>query len=203
MKNSKVFSVVPVLLGLITVFSLSGTLIVKSQPKIAVISADYPSYSDIESISRTADVIVKGEVIKVYDPQELKIGESTNYVTNEKEPMYEVYTVSDVKVTKVLKGNVKPNDVIKIKQLGGIYKNIKYISDGTTYLETKGNHVLFLQQYDNSPYSLLNPNEANIKIERKNANLLNKDAVIKTKNRLVKEGTSEEDLFKSITESLK
>lgn len=31
-----------------------------------------------------------------------------------------VYTVSEVKVTKVLKGQIELNDVIKIKQQGGI-----------------------------------------------------------------------------------
>ena len=69
---------------------------------------DYPYYPDVASIANAADVIVVGEVVTARDVKNLMVDRTPNKTDKETTP----YTLSSIKVTEVIKGNVQVADVI-------------------------------------------------------------------------------------------
>lgn len=109
-------------------------------------------YNDIQSIYDASDVIVIGEIKKVNDPI---IVDHRDYVmlgsTDKKEDLMEHYlkfVVSEVKIEKVLKGDVTNDKSIEIIQQV-MYDNssIADLKKVKTYKE-KDRYVLFLKYYD-------------------------------------------------------
>ncbi len=145
-----------------------------------LIHADYPFYEDEQSLFNRADIIITGEVVKVNKADKINInGDKVKKGTDEEDKIK--YTVSEVKVIEVIKGDVKTGDIVKVKQLGdkeGIAdaELIKY--DG--YLTKNMQYVLFLKGYSdiNSeiPYSTLNPIQGQLDIvnDKVKVNELNK-----------------------------
>lgn len=168
---------------------------ISNNKKNMVIYSDYIHYSDISSITKAADVIIKGNVINVSKPQKLKIGESFNNDTKSYESEYGIYTVSDIKVIKVLKGDLKTNDIIQIKQQGGSLQDTNYIEEGSSYLQPEEVHMFFLAKFNDSPYSMLNPTQGKIKLENNKVKM--------SQENLVQDGLSEENLVNIINTSLK
>ena len=126
-----------------------------------MLHGDYPYYPDIESITDAADVIIVGEVVSARDVQNLMVDKTPNKPDKETTP----YTISKVKVTKAIKGNMNVGDIIAIKQLGD-YKNkpeaTLYEMDG--YLSKDTEQLMFLCEYDDSPYSPVNPAQGIIEV---------------------------------------
>ena len=158
--------------------------------KVVKIHADYPHYSTMESLLKDSDVIIIGQTVNANK------GEKLNINTDKKgSPDELVYTVSEVKVTEVIKGNVKPGEVIKIKQLGGTYDNKVYKLEDMEYLVKGKDYVLFLDSFvdidPNEPYVLLNPTQGYLEIA---------DSKIKANknNALFKSGIGKEELKKSL-----
>ena len=153
------------LLGMICILAISGIFQLTGCSSISM-SADYPFYADEQSLIDKADLIITGEVIKVNKAAKINIkSDRASQGTNEDEKI--LYTVSEIRVLYVMKGDVKASDIIKVKQLGD--KNgaaeeslLKY--DG--YFKKDSQYVLFLSVYDNpdSPLSTLNPIQGQINI---------------------------------------
>ncbi|KJS19274.1 MAG: hypothetical protein VR72_19940 [Clostridiaceae bacterium BRH_c20a] len=124
-----------------------------------VVHADYEMYGDIEKLVNNSDIIITGKVKKVNSAQEINVSlEKDN-------PLYHVYTVSEIVVEKVIKGNINPGDVVKVKQLGGEVKNIKYVEQNVKYFSKNMKGMFFLKTYSNDiPCSLLNPVQGDIEI---------------------------------------
>lgn len=130
-------------------------------------NAVYPMYETAADLSAAADVVVKGEVIAsavkelgtleeltgedAADP-ELNPGGSTA-----KSETLLVYTVHQVRVTEVVKGDVAVGSVIEVKELGGTLGDTKFLTPEGTLLGKGGEYLLFLKTFDGSPASLLNP----------------------------------------------
>ncbi|MCQ6553905.1 hypothetical protein NPS70_11960 [Streptomyces sp. C10-9-1] len=142
------------------------------KPGVVAYEADYPAFDSLDAVVKEADTIVKGTVVgsKV---EELMPEVSTggDPLTNpqaglseeearEVEPV--VITVSTVKVSEVLAGDVKAGDTVEVSQLGGTLDGTTYREEHTTTLAEDGTQYLLMlaDHGDSSPYDLLNPEQA-------------------------------------------
>ncbi len=142
-------------------------------------SASYRYYENYDQADKKADTVVIGEVIKVNEPEELVTGETTNTITGEKESVSHVYTVSEIKINKVIKGNYSAGDIIKIKQYGGLYKDREYSMDGIKYYQLGERHIFFLKSYGDAPCSTINPQQGDMLIKDGKTSARNKVQFIK------------------------
>lgn len=159
-KDNKLFFMLIVVVLVIAFFAITH----KSE-----LHADYPFYDTIEELYNRADVIVVAKVNKAGKTVNLDINAdktSNEDLEDKKIP----YTISEVEVVHIIKGEAEVNQVLQVKQLGD-YKNqpesrLKEI-DG--YLKKDKNVVLFLKGYEDIgmdvPYSILNPDQGILLIE--------------------------------------
>lgn len=120
------------------------------------ISVDYPYSENIRGLARAADTIVVGDVLAT-EKRDININVGPD---KDLGPTIHPYTVSTVKVRRVIKGTVSKGDVIEVKQLveaGGRAAKLK----------DKGlRGVLFLESYSNGiPYSFVNPEQGALLLE--------------------------------------
>lgn len=148
--------------------------------------ADYEVYNDLETMIKNANLVVLGEVIKVNEPKKMPFIDIPG-----KGPVYGVYTVSEIQVKKVIKGNVNPGDIVQVKQLGGNLGTETWVENESQLLSTGEKGVFFLDE--TSPASLLNPSQGFVKIV---------DNKIKPhkNNNLIKSGLTEDAFLKILTE---
>lgn len=122
------------------------------------LNIDYRRFKDDKELLDRADVVVLGKVIKTYEPKKININQDQN-----SEPVENVYTVCDLKVEKVIKGDIEAGQVVQIKQNGGLFENVEYIYGEQEYLKENMDYVVFLESYiklnPQMPYSLLNPTQ--------------------------------------------
>ena len=149
-KSKKAASV----LGVVVLSMALALLICTSLLPKPMLHGDYPYYPDVESITSAADVIVVGEVVTARNVKKLMVDKTSNKTNKEATP----YTLSTVKVTNVIKGDVSIGDVITIKQLGD-YKNkpeaTLHEMDGYLMKETEGMvEVKDGMLHSNNKYSL-------------------------------------------------
>ena len=76
-----------------------------------------------------------------------------------------VVTVRTVTVSRVFKGAVRPGDVVQVKQLGGKLDGVTYSEEHGVPLQENGQYTLFLETYADQPASLLNPVQAQYRVE--------------------------------------
>lgn len=139
-------------------------------------NGDYPMY-DKNSIFNESDVIVIGKVEKIkgtmeYLPEiqldETLSQEEKQKILNEINRKPLIFTVSTIRVDKVLKGNLQEGEVIEIKQLGGKTNGSEVISDDEDFFKEGSNKVFFLEDYRNDlkdmPFSPVNPIQGDIEI---------------------------------------
>jgi len=162
------------------------------------IIADYITEPNITSIINISKVIISGKVLSV-DPS-VKVPRKFDYPDRvtmaERQKLensvdgYHMYTVSEVEVSKVIKGDIKEGDVIKIYQLGGSSKEKTSIVNGIDYLKQGDSHLFFITDWDGK-YTTVNPIQGDIKLVDKKSKV-NKD------NKLFKDGIAEDELINSI-----
>jgi len=142
-KSSVVIVIIMISLAL-TVMLCIGFL---SKP---MYKADYPYYPNVESITNAANLIIVGEVVTAREVKNLAVDSTPNKTDKETTP----YTLSTVKVIEVIKGNVSVGEVITVKQLGDyIHKPEETLYRMKGYLEKGTEHLMFLCEYEDSPYS--------------------------------------------------
>lgn len=191
-----------------------------SNLKKVEIHTDYRVYDNLDSIAKKADIILIGNITSVNEPTKINISADKN------EPLEVVYTVSQIEVTKVIKGDLNIGNSIQIKQRGGVYGDTDYICNDVEYLKNNQNRIFFLQSYDqynleeSMPYSLLNPLQGSIEFVNgkiKNREYLSKEnkvenpkALDKSKDdsseiakdnelELIENGVSEEEVIDMLT----
>jgi hypothetical protein len=123
---------------------------------------DYPYYPEVMDIVEEADIIIVGDVVDAKKVENLMTDVTPDKSNKEAIP----YTLSSIRVTEVVKGNVKVGDVLTIKQLGDYEKKPEetlYKMDG--YLEENSRELMFLAEYENSPYSPLNPAQGSVEVK--------------------------------------
>lgn len=95
-------------LGIVALSMALALVICTSLLPKPMFHGDYPYYPDVESITSAADVIIVGKVITARDVENLMVDKTPNKTDKETTP----YTLSTVKVTNVIKGDVNIGDVI-------------------------------------------------------------------------------------------
>lgn len=67
-----------------------------------------------------------------------------------------------------MKGNIKKNDIVKVKQICGSYSGTQRVEDGTEYFKHGEVRLLFLASYDEFKYKVpaspLNPHQGSMLI---------------------------------------
>lgn len=152
--------------------SFSVINLIKGANNKVICHADYPYYNNIDDLKNKSDYIIKGKVLNSkVEKLDLTIKNNStdpklnpsygSKGTSSKEDLKNVCTVFEVKVIDVIKGNIKKNDIIKVKQIGGLFEGKDYVYDGVKYMGSEKDYILFLEGYDNPdiPYSTLNPSQ--------------------------------------------
>lgn len=139
---------------------LSFAIISLFAPK-PMLHGDYPYYPEVKDIVEASDIIIVGEVITDKNVEELMVDKTPNKTDKETIP----YTISTIKISVVVKGNVHAGDTITVKQLGD-YRNrpeeTLYEMDG--YLKKGTEQLVFLCEYADSPYSPVNPAQGIVEV---------------------------------------
>lgn len=165
---------------------------------IEKMSADIITQPDITGLINNSKIIISGRVLKV-DPSvkvPIKFDYPDGVTKTEREQLensedgYYMFTVSEVEVLKVITGDLKEGDTIKIYQLGGDSKEKKTIVKEIDYFKQGDKHIFFLTDWDDK-YTTLNPIQGNIK-------LVDKKSKVNKGNNLFQNGVSEDKLISSI-----
>lgn len=148
------------MLTLLFIFSVA-ILGACGKQEIQHIKADYAYYENSKEMVRFSDVIVVGKVLKDQQVEELNINSDKN-----RNPNLFIFTISDFEVREVLKGDIKPKETIRIKQIGGELKGKKLVAEGERYLQKDKEYILFLEYYrESEPLALINPTQGFIQLE--------------------------------------
>ena len=169
---------------------------------------DWMYYGNVEEICDRSDAIIKGEVVKVYDPQIM----ITSYVDNSNEVYKDVYTISDVKIVESIKGSLNPGDVIKVRQMGGSYKGVNYKKYDYEFFKENTQGIMFLCLFDGYA-ELVNPGQGMVKLVNSKTSIPD-DFSLKenhvsvsggddTYGKLFKNNLDENELIKQIKEALR
>ena len=157
-----------------------------------IASGSYTYYNNYDELDSRANLVLVGEVIKVNPPEELQI--SSNNET-------QVFTVSQFRVDKAIKGNIKRGDIVEVKQYGGNYNGVDYLESeaGSNYFQLGERHLLFLESYEEcewySPCSLINPLQGNI--------IISNGKTKRTNNyQFINDSVPEDTLVKAIKEKV-
>ncbi len=151
----------PILIAALAVTAvIVGSKILLPKP---MFQGDYPYYPDVQSLTEAADVIVVGEVVKAREVKQLMVDRTANKKDKETTP----YTLSELKVLEVIKGDVSVGDIITVKQLGDYKKHPeKTLYDVDGYLKTQQKQLAFLVAYAESPYSAVNPAQGIVEVKQ-------------------------------------
>ncbi len=103
--------------------------------------------------------MIIGEVSKVYEPEVYEI-----VTTAKGEKIGVIFTVSDVTVEQVFKGDCKPGDIMQVKQMGGRYNNKDYYTEELEIFDTNMRGFFFLKTFLDYPAEAINPYQGFVKI---------------------------------------
>lgn len=126
-------------------------------------SSLYPSFSSINEMIDKSSLVLVGTIVGVEKPQNININADDDRNNN---PFYRVYTVSNLKVDKVIKGDATVGDIIHIKQPGGETGEQIVEANHIKYLKVADKGLFFLEAFPNGvPCEMLNPYQASV-VER-------------------------------------
>lgn len=163
-----------------------------------VIDGDWPSYSTEKALYTDSDIVIIGEVLEtnVETVKEYMIPDVKKYTQQELDDLglFNLYTLANVKVIKVIKGKLEKDQILQIGERYGtsdttstIFKGTKKFEDGSKY------RLLFLKDFtqSNPPGCIktLNPSQADVEldikfiedeIDFKNSKIISKDGVFES-----------------------
>lgn len=149
-------------LGIVIVSIVITILAVNKFGVKGTIVADYPYYSSIEELVEASDLIIVCKAVESGRVEKISIAHDGK---NDDDSVF-VYTLSDVEILKVIKGNYNEGDKITIKQLGdykGTQDDITKKIDG--YIKSDTEYLLFLKVYNETPCSAVNPGQGIVEIK--------------------------------------
>jgi len=154
---------------------------------------DYQSYNS-DTIIVNSDWIIVGEIVKVNKPEKINMSIKAIGVNKAVDPNYILYTVSEIKVLEVIKGDLVVGDIIKIKQIGNEKKDpYEPIIKGNGYLKKGVKDILFLQKTPDTLNVILNPSQGVIEI---------KDNKTKSNDPLFKSDISKDEFVNQLKEKV-
>lgn len=115
---------------------------------------DYQMYDDYGQMAREADIIVETKVIAVTPDVELDISGDAD------SPAYMTFTVVELEVSDVLKGDAEPGQILRVKNPQ---------STQIAPVRTGDQNIYFMKDYrehdPDMPFSTLNPSQAVVCVE--------------------------------------
>jgi len=125
---------------------------------------DYVSF-DETSIITYPDWIIIGEVVSVQS-EKVNVADSDPITKKQIGSDLVTYTVSEIKVLEVVKGDLNVGDIVKVKQRGDEkHQPDKDVIAGPGYLIKGAQDFLFLKECPNTPNNLINPWQGVIEIK--------------------------------------
>ncbi|AQY50423.1 hypothetical protein PWEIH_00160 [Listeria weihenstephanensis FSL R9-0317] len=136
----------------------------------AVINREYPIYANFKELVNHADTIFKGKVESYEDKlidttakwnlKELTMEERAAVSLNQNaDDGTSPCRVFRVRVITDFKGNHEVGDIVEVKQTHGKKNGVDYSEAGEVLLETDKEYLLFLQDYEGTPSSIINPTQ--------------------------------------------
>jgi len=127
------------------------------EKSVMEISLDYPEYNTARELVDSSDLVVSGTVENItYEMLDVRSKESKDSST---ESEYIPYTIYEIKIENVYKGDVK-DDIIYIKRPGGKFDHTEYILEGAPLIQEKKTYLFLVKTYEHSYPSLLNVSQA-------------------------------------------
>ncbi|MEN6430454.1 MAG: hypothetical protein ABFC80_06385 [Coriobacteriales bacterium] len=155
-----------------------------TSPSAQVREADYEYFDTKRALVGRCDLIVVGDVISGRD-ESLNVNMGPD---RDSDPQALDYRISTVRVMTVIKGEAEPGNTIEVKQL---------LADGNALLQAGRKAILFLEAYpDNIPYSLVNPGQGQIGLERGASD-------VRPDNRLFADGQKQDDIVEELKQLTK
>ena len=140
------------------------------RPTTEIMSGTPPLYQNQDQLIHSADAIIYGEVVKEYEAKKINISAEKSNEKKINDDNMVLFTVFDVRVDEIVKGNLRTGDVIQVKQLGD--KNnagVKEIVEAGGYFNTKRKYIMFLANFEHIlpgvPYETLNPTVGHLEIQ--------------------------------------
>lgn len=143
-----------------------------SSESVVHVSADYPDYGSTEAALEAADVVLVGtvessrELVEYPEVDDSRTGlenpqSGVDISDEDLEEMGVVTTVTTIKVTEVISGDVEVGDSVEVSQVGGTIDGVTYIEDSTTFIEEVNSPelLLLLNDFGDGDYDLVNPVE--------------------------------------------
>ena len=145
---------------------------VSSENKITniYILNDIAPFESVENLTLGSTHIVRAEVLdervekfNVIIPFELLEPELQSINPHEyRNYLYDVFTVYNIRVLEVFKGNIDINEIVEVRILGGQLDDLNVISFDETFLYIGDELILFMYEsfFENEPFFLSSPSQA-------------------------------------------
>ena len=149
---------------------------------VVYVNTDYLRFDSAEALFESSNSVINGKVLSYKDeiPNIVMTVEEINQlegltkeekevlIKSSKTPEYFPYRVFDIEITETFKGEHEVGDTIQVKQLYGQIDNSFY--DNEFLLNSDYEYILFLEDYPNSPSSLLNQEQSSYLIDNDSIN---------------------------------
>lgn len=126
-------------------------MLVLSGCEYSVIQGEYQHYDNMKSIVEGSDLVITGRVNSMKTSQEIVVGVSNGAAY--------LYTIAEVEIIEVFRGDVEVGSTIQVKQVEDEQTNID-----AGYLAENETSILFLKVYETVPASMINPYQGRIPV---------------------------------------
>lgn len=156
---------IPVLLSILLLSIIisacrSNRITEKEQSETNIINAEYPVYNSAEELINSSNLVFSGTVSNItYQNLNMKSESGADSETGRTETSEIPYTIFQIKIDQVYKGNVD-SDTISIKRLGGEVDGNTFLLEDAKTIETGESYLFITETYENSYPSLLNASQA-------------------------------------------
>lgn len=164
------------------------------------LSPSYYYYQSEKELVNDSDLIIVGEVVKANKAEMININLDKEKAAKNLEEDNVLYTVFDIKVDEVIKGNVNAGDIIKIKQAGDKDSKENRLNEND-YFKKGSTYAFFLQGYEERPdipYSTLSTIQGQLEIENGKVKVHKDNKLFKDKSKINKD-----DLIKDLKKTIK
>lgn len=129
----------------------------QTEKSVKIISADYKEYSSAQELVADADWVFSGTVKKItYEKVDIGIAAEENSLMP--------YTIFEIEVSKVYKGDIK-DQTVYIKRLGGIFDFTICEVEEAPKIEYGNRYLFVAKTFENSYSSLLNLNQCTFNLD--------------------------------------
>ncbi|HRA75298.1 MAG TPA: hypothetical protein PLE12_03575 [Propionicimonas sp.] len=132
-------------------------------------NASYPAFASVSELLSTATLVVEGTVlastVREIDISSKPTGAAAddprlNPAADQHAPSLMVHAVHTLRIDRAIKGRAVASSTLEVKEPGGTLGDTNYVTAEGVVLRDGQTYVLFLETYEATPASLLNPIQA-------------------------------------------